>query len=214
MNFENAKKGIGKIFKAEIIAIIAAFIAIVSGIVLIVLAIAAENGAQVNTADVVSVISLIVAAILGVIAFFLNLVGIISASKDDESFKNALIMLIFGIVASIISSILQAKSPSLAKAFSTANDISELFVTYYVISGCVSLALKKGNQEVADKGKKAINLIFIVWSLAIIVGAFGTIFTKKAGAVVAGLLGLVTIVLSIIAYIIYLGVLKKTSDIL
>ena len=78
----------------------------------------------------------------------------------------------------------------------------------------MSVALKKGNQEVADKGKKAITLVFIVWTLAILVGVLGTIFTKSAGAIVTGVLGLVTIVLSIIAYIIYLRVLKKTLNIL
>lgn len=212
--FENAKIGIKKIYKAEVLTIIAAVIAIISGVVLLVLGIAAKDGNNVNTADVVSLLSLIVAAVLAIIAFFLNLFGIIKVSKDDESFKNALIMLIIGIVASIVSAALQSKDPSLSKAFATANDISELFVTYYVISGCISLALKKGNQEVADKGKKALNLVLVVWVITILVGAFGTILTKKAGEIVAGIIGLVAIVLSIIAYFVYLGVLKKTSDIL
>ena len=128
--FENAKIGIKKIYKAEVLTIIAAVIAIISGVVLLVLGIAAKDGKNVNTADVVSLLSLIVAAVLAIIAFFFNLFGIIKASKDDKSFKNAQIMLIFGLVVSIVSTALQSKDPSLSKAFATANDISELFVTY------------------------------------------------------------------------------------
>ena len=214
MNFENAKKGIGKIYKAEVVSIIAAIIAIVAGTVLIALGIASKNGAKVNIADVISLISLIVAAVLAIIAFFLNLFGIINASKDEASFRNALIMLIVGIVASIISTAYQTKNPTLSKSFATTNDIAELFVTYYVLSGCVSLALKKGNQEVADKGKRAITFFLIVWALVILVGALGAILTKNAGTIVAGVIGLVTIVLSVVAYFIYLGVLRKTLNIL
>ena len=88
-----------------------------------------------NTADVVSLISMLVALVLGIVSFFLNLLGIISASKDDEGFKNALYMVIIGIIASIVASILKTKHPTIAGYFETINDVSELFVFYYVISG-------------------------------------------------------------------------------
>ncbi len=212
--FENAKTGIKKIYRAEVLTIFAAIVAIISTIVFLVVGTAVKDGKSVNVADIVSLISLIVAGILAIVAFFLNLSGIVTASKDEESFKNALIMLFFGIIVSIVSTVLQSRNPSLSKAFATANDISELFVTYYVLTGCINLAQKKGNQEVADKSKKALNLILIVWALAILVGAISTIVTKSAGEIVAGILGIVTILLSIISYFVYLGALKRTSAIL
>lgn len=51
-------------------------------------------------------ILLIIAAIISIVAFFLNFIGVGRTSRDDESFKNALIMLVIGLESSVISSAL------------------------------------------------------------------------------------------------------------
>ena len=210
MEFENAKIGLRKVYNAQILSIIASIIGIVSAAVMAVLGKAIEsNGGSVNTTDVISVIFLIVAGIIAIIAFILNFVGIGRTSKDDESFKNALIMLVIAIAASVISSALQSRFPSTAKYLDYLHDIATLLVTYHVIGGCKSIAEKKNDVNLAATCKTARTFIIVAWVITIVLeflsGAVNGFVTVIA--IVGGLC-------EIVAYIIYLVILSKTLKIL
>lgn len=215
--FENARKGLDKVYKAEILTIIAAIIGIVAAIVLFAMGrIVRTEAASINTADIVSLISLLVALVIGIISFFLNLFGIIGASKDDESFKNALIMLVIGIIASIVASILSSKHPDIASYFNTLNDIAELFVMYYVISGCVSIAATKKNDKLEATGRRIKIYIIIIWVIGLVInffkGSFQAKGTASAGGVIYIVLAIVGGVATLVSYIAYLVILRKTID--
>ena len=210
MEFENAKIGLRKVYNAQILSIIASIIGIVGTVVMTVLGKAIQSGAEnYNSSDIISVIFLIVAGIIGIIAFILNFVGIGRTSKDDESFKNALIMLVIAIAASVIGSAIQNRFPGTAKYLDYLHDLATLFVSYYVIGGCMSIAEKKNDVNLAATCKTARTFIIVAWVITIVLeflsGAVNGFVT--AIAIVGGLC-------EIVAYIIYLVILSKTLKIL
>ena len=59
MNYDNAKKGLGRIYTAEILEILATIVAIVAVVLMTVLGAILKDGESVNVTDVISVISLL-----------------------------------------------------------------------------------------------------------------------------------------------------------
>lgn len=212
--YENARKGLGKIYTAEILTIFVVIIGIVSAVILVVLGkVLKSDGASVNTADVVSFVSMLVALVLGIVSFFLNLFGIISASKDDEGFKNALYMVIIGIIASIVASILKTKHPSIAGYFETINDVSELFVFYYVISGCVNIARAKKNDALVATGNRTKVIIIVIWVISLVLNFFkGSLEAKGTVGGIFTAIAIIGGIASIVSYILYLVIIRKTIN--
>ena len=198
MEFENAKIGLRKVFNAQILSIIAAIVSIIAVVAMVVLG-EATYGNSYNNADIISVLFIFVAAIISIIAFVLNFIGISKTSKDDESFKNALILLIIALVASILNSFLELSF------IGFVHDIASLFVSYYVIGGCMKIAETKGDTGLAATCKTARTLIIAVWVINAIL-EFLFVFTD--------LLAIAGAICEIIAYIIYLVILNKTIKIL
>lgn len=210
MEYENAKKGLRKVYNAQILLIIAAIISIVSVVVMTVLGKAIQSGAQdINNTDVISVLFIIAAGIISIIAFFLNFIGVGKASRDDESFKNALIMLVIGLASSVISSALQNRLPNLARYLDYLHDISSLLVSYYVIGGCMSIAGKKNEEGLVSTCKTARTFIIIAWVITIVLE-----FLSGAVNGFIGVLAIVAAICEIVSYIIYLVILSKTLRIL
>jgi hypothetical protein len=217
MKFENAKKGIKRVYNAEILSIIAGIIAIVAAVLILVLGTVNKEG-KANITDVISLISLIVAGIIAIIAYFLNIVGIVNASKDSEDFKNALYVLIAGIVVSLLSTILSKKFPSLSSGLNITENVCELLVSYYIINGCTSIAHQIGKADVEESGKRTMRLFITVWIISIAIQALGKIIERVSKtqvlSIIAGLLAIVALVLGLVCYIIFLKLLRKTIDIL
>ena len=213
--FENARKGLGKVYKAEILTIIAGIIGVIAAIVMFVMGKAIKTeAASVNTADIVSLISMLVAVVIAIVSFFLNLFGIIAASKDDEGFKNALITLVIGIIASLVGSVLSSKHPDIASYFESLSDVAELFVMYYVIAGCVSIANKKNNEKLAATGNKMKVVIIVIWLIGLVLNFFKGLANAKG--TVAGTAYIILVIVgaaaTLVSYIAYLIILRKTID--
>lgn len=210
MEYENSRTGLRKVYNAQILSIIAAIIGIVSVVVMAILGKAIQSNAEeINNTDLISVLFLIAAGVVSIIAFFLNFVGVGKASRDDESFKNALIMLVVGIGASVLSSALQSRLPSLAKYLDYLHDISTLFVSYYVIGGCMSIAEKKKDVNLAATCKTARTFIIVAWIITLVLE-----FLSGAVSGFVAVLAIVAAICEIVAYIIYLVILSKTLRIL
>lgn len=215
MKAENAKLGIGKIYRAEILTIIATIISIAGIVVMIVFGkVVSSKGDTVNNTDVISLIVILVSLVLAIIAFVLNLRGIFLASKDEPAFKDALVAVILGLLTSILAGVFSKNRPSLSNAFESANNIAELFTAYYIIRGCINLAQQKKDEKIVKSGNTAMTLVFIVWIAAAILKIVPTFIPADSRTAVEGILSIASLVLAIIAYIIYLKVLRKTSDIL
>ena len=153
MRFPNAFRGIKKIWLAELLMLLAAVVGIIMVIVM------ATNGTMVGEDIIINesvktpiAILGIVTAVIALVAFILNLVGLINANNDDPAFRIALLVTILGIVASAISAI-WSNNETLNKWMDTALTICSLFASYYVLTGIANLA-----EKMSDAATKALAL--------------------------------------------------------
>ncbi len=215
MRFPNAAKGVSRIFLAEILKLIAAAATLI-GAFMVFMAIGSGAGGN-GTASLSSGIGalglLSAAGVLSILGFILNIVGIVNASKDEESFKTALICLVIGIVTSIISGFF-ANNPTLASICNIASEILNLVVTIMVIIGIMRLAERLHNPAISAKASTQLKLIVAINVLALICNIIVTFMGGRAASVIASILAIVAAVLSIIQYILYLIFLSQAKAML
>ena len=214
MRFPNAYKGVGRIYKAQILMLITAILMIVSGIILIAAAqnSTTEDGALAAVGG--SAVIMIITSILMIVAFILNLMGISSAMKDEPSFKTAMICVGIGIGASVLSSVLSSNG-TISDVFSWISSAANICVTLLIIQGICVLADKLGDPEMVDKGKRLAYMLLAVQVLALIASIISAIFQKStSGLVTAGAIVIISAIIDIVAYFMYLGYLSKAKKML
>lgn len=216
MNFENAKKGIGQIFTAEILQIITIVLLVITAIagVLALGALDAESEGVFLGSGIVTLVAGLGGTVISIIAFILNLLGVNNASKDEESFKSAMMWIIIGIIAALVGGFVTTV-PVLPDVLKILVNVTELLVMYYVLMGCKNLALKIRNTEVAESADKIWKLIMVTYIITIIVMIIGLIISLVsagvAGVIIA-VLSIVASVIEVIAYIMYLMMLSKAKN--
>ena len=209
MQFPNALEGVKKIYKAEIIALIGAIVGFVAALLSLV---GAQSGSLGGLAG--AGILIIAMSVLFIIAFIMNIVGLNKAKPDEENFKNALIMVIVGIVAGILlgatkeGTLLNSVGDNLSK-------ICGLFANYYVCTALMALAGHIGDSAMAQKAAKVRSLLVGVWCAAVVLNVLGDILKNKPTLlIIAGVLALIAAVVEIVAYLLYLGLLKRSRTML
>ena len=211
MRFPNAYKGVSKLFLAEILQLIGAIVGVVAAVMLIGSVAVSPDGAVEGAVAVMGVSSFAVigAGILAIIAFILNLVGLVQAQKDEGGFKIALVFTLICIGLSIVSSILNTSNPSVASWMSFVVTIFELAVFEYVVLGIMSLSKQLGNQSMEAFGAKIRMIISILYIVLLIIRLFGNL-NAGFGAV----MGIIGAILELIVYIAYLIYLAKAKNML
>ena len=133
------------------------------------------------------------------------------ASRDEEAFRNALIAVIVGIVASALVGL--SKTDSFMHGLgSTLNDVCNFLVSYLVCKGIVNLANRLGDEELAARGQKVMKLLKIVWAIAIVMGILSAVLGR--GNALNVILTIVSGVCAIVAYILYLKLLSRARPML
>ena len=208
MKFQNAATGVKRIFTAEILKLIAAIVTVV-GIVMTIVTVAAANAnSQGGTiaAGVGTVLLIAAASILALIGGIMALVGIINASKDEGAFKTALILIIISLIAAVVGGIFYQNA--------TVQSICQIVQNLMSIKGITNLAVKIGNDEVAQQGKSLLTIIVVFYALSLIANILVLVFGGMFASVLGGVLAVVALVLNIIAYIVYLSLLNKGKNML
>ena len=218
MKFPNAHNGVKKIYFAELLSLIATIVMVVSAFVMLIgMAVIETTGTASTGMEVVTVIALILvlssfAALL--VAFVFNLIGIIKASADEDQFRSALIFTIIGMVVSMIPGFFP-NSPIVASAMSAVTPVVQMLITIFVVQGIINLALKLGNNELAQKGNKVLTMTLLAFLLSSIANLLATIFqANETMEIAAAAIAIIGMILSIVAYFIYLGYLKKAVKML
>ena len=207
MQFPNALEGVKKIYKAEIIALIGGIVGFVAAILALV---GAKSGSVGGLAG--GGFLIIAASVPFIIAFIMNIDGLNKAKPDEENFKNALYMVLVGIVLSIVVG--ATKEGTLIHTLGESlSNICNLLVNYLVATALLNLANRLGDAAVAQKAKTVRTLLTVVWIIALVLQVIGNTFTAKAGTI-AFILVLIASVIEIIAYIIYLVLLGKARRML
>ena len=217
MRFPNAASGVKKIFTAEILALISEILLIIAGF-MVVVALAATNTNGNESLALGTLAGFAIfgfgATVIAVIAFILKIVGISQASKDENSFKTAIICLIIGIVGSLVYSIFQTSSPTVASIGNLIYQLMNLFVTIFVISGIIKLADQLNDGVVSAKGSTLLKLITVIYALTIIANIIVLILGGYSVSIVAAIIYLIALILTVVQYFMYLAYLSNAKKML
>ncbi len=222
MRFPNAAKGVKNIFTAQILQLIGSGCAVIGCIILISSGVTAvlTKGSDAGLVAALSQaagasIFLVAYSILALIAFIMQIVGIVNAKKDEESFKSALICLIIGIVVPIIGALFSRVSPVISSLCLSVGNLMGLFVTIFIISGIIKLADQLNRGDVSTKGSNILKMIIVIAGLSLILSIVSSfMMANTAIMVTAVILIVVSIVLSIIQYIMFLTLLSQAKKML
>ena len=214
MRFPNAYRGVKKIWLAEMLMLLAAIVGIVIVIV------AAMNGSMVGEDIVINegvktpiAVLGIVTAVIALVAFILNLIGLINANNDDSAFRIALLVTILGVVASAISAI-WSNNETLNKWMDTAITICSMFASYYVLTGIANLAEKMSDAATKALALKSRTLVEGSFCATALFKLIISIFKIQNGSTISTILAVVALLLELVSYILYLRALNKGKQML
>ncbi len=214
MRFPNAYRGVKKIWLAELLMLLAAIVGIIMVIVM------AANGTMVGEDIVINegvktpiAVLGIVTAVIALVAFILNLVGLINANNDDSAFRIALLVTILGVVASAISAI-WSNNETLNKWMDTAITICSMFASYYVLTGIANLAEKMSDAATKALALKSRTLVEGSFCATALFKLIISIFKIQDGSTISTILAVVALLLELVSYILYLRALSKGKKML
>ncbi len=212
--YTKAYEGVKKIYKAEILALIAAILMLMGSIFSATGLQAGEETASGNGLLIGGGLIVIVAAILMIVAAILNIIGVNRAAEDESAFKSALIALLAGIAANIVVSAFSGNATisSIGRAIS---NVTEILASYFICTGVINLADRLNDSAVSASGKKVRSILMGIWAASAVLNVltilFGTNETMKA---VIGIAAIVAVIISIVAYFLYICLLGKAKNML
>lgn len=205
MKFENAYKGVKKLFVVQIIEIAAALLALIGAIIA---TINVTSDANLTAGGIIITIS----SIALIVGFVFTLIGLIQAGRDDSHFKTGLWVILISIVLEIVATILRA-IPDVASvvitianildALATASSIVVLVLTLFGIS---SIASQLGNEEMAERGSSLVNWVIILLAASVILSLVPTFFLVVPNPI-GIMFSFFAIVASVIELFVYIGIL-------
>ncbi len=214
MRFPNAYRGVKKIWLAEMLMLLAAIVGIIMVIVM------AANGTMVGEDIVINegvktpiAVFGIITAVIALVAFILNLIGLINANNDDSAFRIALLVTILGIVASAISAI-WSNNETLNKWMDTALTICSMFASYYVLTGIANLAEKMSDAVTKAVALKSRTLVEGSFCATALFKLIISIFKIQDGSTISTILAVIALLLELVSYILYLRALSKGKKML
>lgn len=212
MTFPRARKGVRKIFAAELITL---FVGLATGFLSIffeseirLLPQAIEGLTKGGSLEMNGWIVLIIAGVAVVLSLFaalINLIGYIQASRDETSFLGALIFMLLNTVLSGFATYFQQENEVFAGAFTISASIAELFMIILTVKGLVNLSYNLNSRKMVARGNVLLRLIAVICLLSVV--AEIVVFLFRLNVFVTSLLFSVLItnlVLSLVYYIIYL----------
>ena len=222
MRFPNAAKGVKRIFTAQILQLIGTVCAVIGGMIFIsgdataLLTKGSNAGAAAALGQMgIALIFFIGYGVLALIAFIMQLVGIINAKNDEDSFKSALVCLIIGIVVPIIGGFFVRSAPVVTSLCASVGNLMTLFVTIFIISGIIKLADQLNRGDVSTKGSNILKIIIVIAGLSLILSIVSSfMLTNTAIAVTALILLAVAMVLSVVQSTMFLTLLAKAKNML
>ena len=213
--YENAKNGIGKIFTAQVLAILAAICTLVAAIFAVVTATAvSENlsggafGGSIGLA-----IFTLASVVLLIIGYILEMVGLNKAGKDEPLFKKAFAVAIAGLIISIVLGALATISTLswLIDIKDICNFIISLIIVHHVTYGVANICPSISNKAMnVWKVYMATIIIAIVVNAVSIVMALLGLYTGSAILLLA--FSIFDAILQIVAYVMFVSFLARARN--
>ena len=212
MRFPNTFKGIQKIWIAEMLMLLASVLSIV------LLFVVANNSAVVEDVLVVAIdtptqVLSIASAVLMIVAFVLNLIGIINCRKDDKNFINALFATLLGVVCGIVNAIWGEAKPRLGEWMEFVMVMESCYASYYVLTGVSNLSEAYPDPQTKKLVDKSRNWLLGSFCLSAILKLIVDIFNIQDGTPKT-IMGIVAVLAEIVSYVIYIMALNKSKKML
>ena len=215
MKFPNTFKGIKKIWIAEMLMLLAAGLSIVLVFVIAGNSVVIDDAVVVNTEAVKTPTAIIGigAAVIILVAFLLNLIGIINCRKDDKNFINALIATLLGVVCGIINAIWGESKPRLGSWMEFVMVMESCYASYYVLTGVSKLSEAYPDEATKKLVDKSRNWLLGSFSLSAGLKLIVDIFNIQDGTPKT-IMAIVAVLAEIVSYVIYLMALNKSKKML
>lgn len=215
MKFPNAKKGISKIFTAEILNLIA----VVAGVITIILVFAlagasdSKNDAGVAASGISLVLTSIVTGVSAVIAVILMIVGTIQSARDEVSFKAIIYLTIFNVIVLVIASIF-SQNTFLGSLSSVISNAVSFVCSLLVILGIGNLAAQCHDEKVILKCGSQFRIILWIGIVALLTRFFAIFIESMAAKALVIVLLALSLILSVVQYFMYLSLLSSAKKML
>ena len=220
MTFPNAANGIKKLFIGEILAL---FGALASGVAVFFAKPQVDDSLNITDFAATTNVELglvggflAVGGVIMIVAFILQLIGIVKASKDEEAFKGALYLILFSLAASIVGSVLVTMFPGMPKFAqnipTVVVNLTEILTTFLVIGGIASLGAKVNSAELQEKASKLLGIIVTVIVLKFVANCVILLFKENIADVIATILGILVVFFTLLQYILYLSLRSKAKN--
>lgn len=218
MRFPNACKGLKKIFFAELISLIALVPYAVSLVLIQFLPEEIDkNNAEILPAEVAVTILSILSLVMMTVAYVLNVIGYVTASKDNESFKKAMLLTIAGMVLTVVSGIMENANgnPILTNTFDSMENILDLLITLMTISGIVTLSVTYGDLRMVESGKALFKFLFAIYLPTLIAYVFVYLLRNtRSAAFLAVTVMFISFALNTVYSLLYLRYLYRAVNML
>ena len=181
MKYPNAHNGLKKLLAAEILTFAAGFLLLITGIFSAVSKTLSENGVvdegTTGVLVLVSVALLITFSGLGILAVLLKIFGLKRASIDDGSFRKAFYAALLSLALSVAEIVLNvANNSTVAKLFTTAISICDVFIVIFVIQGIQNLAEELNDDKMVKAGQVLMVLIAVAYGFEALTMLFPVFF--------------------------------------
>ena len=224
MRFPNANSGVKKLFAAEIIQIVSAALLLLGLAGMLLGSAVVETGSEIagGGTALLGLFFTLAASVLEIIAFFLGIIGVSNACRDEPTFKSARLWLIFGILASLLQGVFQPMNTTVASLMELLVNICEILSAYFAVSGVIRLAERLRDSRVAEMGVQVARLYAAIGLIGLLLNGIAAglgMFSPGETAATAGsaaviLLGIAAGVCSVAAYILYLNLLSHAKEML
>ena len=217
MKFPNAAKGVKKLFSAEILYLLSVILIGVVSVITVII-----NNKMTNVSNAVAVLILvgfIAGGVLAVIAFILQIVGLVQASRDERAFKGVILLTVFGIIVSVIGAFF-SKDSFINSLSTTINSVVSVISIILIILGIGNMSLQLERQDMIERGGRIIRIIVWLAIISIIMNLISIFLPQNiddAGdlaKVIILSLTVIALMLNIAEYVLYLSFLSKTKKML
>ena len=217
MKFPNAAKGVKKLFSAEILYLLSVILIGVVSVITVII-----NNKMTNVSNAVAVLILvgfIAGGVLAVIAFILQIVGLVQASRDERAFKGVILLTVFGIIVSVIGAFF-SKDSFINSLSTTINSVVSVISIILIILGIGNMSLQLERQDMIERGGRIIRIIVWLAIISIIMNLISIFLPQNIddasdlAKVIILSLTVIALMLNIAEYVLYLSFLSKTKKML
>lgn len=209
MQYPNAKKGINRIFMAEVLALLGAVVITAGSVILAFKGNTMTDVEAYTSGGGLAAKIIIAGAIIVLVGFLFKFFGVSKAAMDESNFKKALALIVIGFVAAIVHSAAEGRIEILSEIGGVVENVCQLMSTLFIIYGVKAIAVQLNDNHVNKLCDRTVKMIMLVYLLAIALCVILLFINNETMAVIAGIIALIIAVLSIIASLVFLSMLNN-----